>query len=64
MAIKIDIEKAYDRLRWDFIENTLKDGHIPWNIINVIRHCISSTSMQILWNDGFTDEFTLIRGLR
>ena len=29
MAIKVDLEKAYERLNWGFIEDTLVDIGIP-----------------------------------
>ena len=32
MAIKIDLKKAYDRLDWDFILDTLKDVGLPENL--------------------------------
>lgn len=36
MTIKIDLEKAYDRLRWDFIWDTLHDIVCPDNFINIV----------------------------
>ncbi|XP_074287668.1 uncharacterized protein LOC141612819 [Silene latifolia] len=64
MAIKIDLEKAYDRLRWDFIEHTLTDMNLPILFINTIMECVSTTSMQILWNGETTEKFIPTRGVR
>nr|KYP38810.1 Transposon TX1 uncharacterized [Cajanus cajan] len=64
MAIKIDLEKAYDRLSWEFIRETLTDIGIPKNLIGLIWHCISSPSMQVLWNGEALSEFTPSRGIR
>lgn len=50
MAIKIDLEKAYDRLRWDFIEETLVLAHFPTTMIQIIMRCITTLTMQVLWN--------------
>lgn len=36
MAIKIDLEKAYDGLKWSFIKDTLYDIGIPKKIVNLI----------------------------
>lgn len=36
MALKIDLEKTDDMLRWDFIKNTLYDMHLPSTLINLI----------------------------
>lgn len=47
MAIKIDLEKAYDKLNWNFIGNTLEDIDMLRNFINLIWHCISSTSVPL-----------------
>ena len=51
MAIKVDLEKAYDRLKWDFIRNTLMEMRIPQNLVDVIMMCITTCSMRILWNE-------------
>ena len=47
MLIKIDLEKAYDRLRWDFVEDTIRRLGIPDRWVNWITSCVSSPSMRI-----------------
>jgi hypothetical protein len=64
MSIKIDLEKAYDRLNWNFVEQCLADCKFPPNLINIIHHCITSPSYKILWNGDKTDTFTPTRGIR
>jgi hypothetical protein len=64
MAIKVDLDKAYDRLRWTFIRETLEDIGLPSNLINFIMECISSVSMRVLWNGSMTREFNPQRGIR
>lgn len=64
MAIKIDLEKAYDRLKWSFIKDTLVDVGIPEKIVNLVWHCISSSSMRVLWNGEALEEFSPSRGIR
>lgn len=36
MVVKIDLEKAYDRLECNFVEETLKDACLPSSMIDVI----------------------------
>ncbi|KAA3487183.1 reverse transcriptase [Gossypium australe] len=50
MVVKLDLEKAYDRISWDFIDVTLVAAGIPEFLRKVIMGAISSSSMQILWN--------------
>lgn len=38
MTLKIDFEKAYDRLRWDFIRDTLVQMNLPIHLIHMIMH--------------------------
>lgn len=64
MAIKVDMEKAYDRLRWEFIRDTLKEADLPDNLTRLIMQCVSTSVMKILWNGGLTkEEFTPSRGI-
>lgn len=44
MAIKIDLKKAYDMLRWEFIEDTLREAHFPDNFIKLTLFGISLVS--------------------
>ena len=64
MAIKIDLEKAYDRLKWDFIRDTLEDMGLPHNFVKLVYECISFVNMSLLWNRGQTSYFKPSRGIR
>lgn len=64
MAIKADLEKEYDRLRWSFIEETLKLMGLPRTLTETIMCCVSSSSMQILWNGSPSKPFKPSRGVR
>ena len=64
MAVKVDLEKAYDRLGWNFIADTLNDIGIPGRLISVIMKCLTGTTMQIRWNGDVTEAFRPSRGVR
>lgn len=63
MALKIDLEKAFDRLEWSFICEVLHHFNFPKNIIDIIMACILSTSVSILFNGGKLEPFTPTRGI-
>ena len=50
VAIKLDLENAYDRLEWSFIQDTLNFFQFPPKLITLIMNMISSTRFHILWN--------------
>ena len=64
MAIKIDLEKAYDRLNWNFIHETLMELALPFDLVHLIMECITSNRMNILWNGELTGDFAPIRDVR
>lgn len=64
MAIKVDLEKAYDRLNRVFIRDTLLNIGLPKNFVSLIWACISSSRMRVLWNGEALEEFSPSRGIR
>ncbi|KAA3485757.1 reverse transcriptase [Gossypium australe] len=64
MAIKLDLEKAYDRISWEFIHLSLVATGIPEGLRKVIMNAISSSTMQILWNGVPSRSFKPVRGIR
>lgn len=64
MALKVDLEKAYDQVSWAFLFDTLHEEKLPANLVNVIMTCVATISMQVLWNGNLTESFTPSRGLR
>jgi len=48
IAFKIDLEKACDRLNWDFLELTLHDFGFPPATISFIMSCVRSSNLSIL----------------
>lgn len=64
MAIKVDLEKAYDRISWTYMEKVLTDLSCPGELITRIMKCVHSNATSILWNGEKLDEFHTSRGLR
>lgn len=62
--IKIDLEKAFDKLEWSFVRFSLKYLHFPNKLIDIIMSCIFTTSTSILINGSRTDYFTPFGGIR
>ena len=48
MAIKVDLEKVYDRLSWNFIHKTLRELNLTIGLINLIMACITTARMNVL----------------
>jgi hypothetical protein len=64
MVFKLDLEKAYDRVNWSFLKDTLSKFNFPQKVISLIMYGISSASNTILWNGSKTKAFSPARGLR
>ena len=64
MALKIDLEKAYDKLEWSFIKDMLIRFNLPRKLIDLIMSCISSVSTSLLFNGGALEPFLPTRGIR
>ena len=64
MAIKIDLEKAYDNFEWGFIREMLIHFNFSDNIIDLIMSCVTSVSTSLLFNEGCLEPFLPSRGIR
>lgn len=66
MAIKIDLEKAYDRMEWSFIRDIFNLFRFPKHLITLIMSYVSSSLVAILFNrgEGALDSFSPSRGIR
>lgn len=64
MAINIDMEKAYDRLEWSFIRDTILLYEFPEPLISLIMSCVSSSFISILFNGGALEPFLPSRSIR
>ena len=64
MLLKLDLEKAYDRIRWDFLEDTLYVAKLPGIWIQWIMQCVTNPGMSLLSNGERIEAFTPQRVLR
>jgi len=60
---KLDIEKVYDHVNWDFLFYVMKRMGFGERWISWIRHCISSASFAVLVNGSPTESFLASRGI-
>ena len=64
VAMKVDLQKAYDRVNWDFLKAVLLKFGFSRIFVNWILQCVSSVSFSILVNGGKSKLFWPSRGLR
>ena len=64
MTLKIDLEKAYDKLEWSFIRDILFRANFLADLIDIIMSCVSMVSTSILFNGEVLDLIFSSRGIR
>jgi hypothetical protein len=62
--VKLDLAKAFDRLEWNFITMALQRLGLQHNFINLIRACITTSTLSVLVNGEPTESFQPSRGIR
>ncbi|GJY96199.1 RNA-directed DNA polymerase, eukaryota, reverse transcriptase zinc-binding domain protein [Tanacetum coccineum] len=64
MVFNVDFEKAYDSVRWDFLDDVLKKFGFGDRWRGWIQSCLSSSRGSILVNGSPTNEFQFYKGLK
>lgn len=64
VILKIDIEKAFDSVRWDSIQKVLTFQGLGKRWIMWVTSIISTVRLSVLVNGSLTKEFNRGRGLR
>ena len=64
MAVKLDMSKAYNRVKWGFIEKVMERMGFHERWIALVMHCISTISYSILMNGVAYGSIIPTRGLR
>lgn len=62
--LKVDLSKAYDRVRWDFLIKILRGMEFPDSWIHWIFQCISTVTYSVLVNGEQSQRITPKKGLR
>lgn len=64
VLFKVDFEKAYDSVSWDFLESMMVRMGFDGVWRKWIKECLSTANVSILVNGSPTEEIALGRGLR
>ncbi|GJV02489.1 RNA-directed DNA polymerase, eukaryota, reverse transcriptase zinc-binding domain protein [Tanacetum coccineum] len=64
MVFKVDFEKAFDSVRWDFLDSVMEKIGFGSKWRSWIHGCFSNARSSVLVNGSPTAEFDLHRGLR
>ncbi|GKD40944.1 putative RNA-directed DNA polymerase, eukaryota, reverse transcriptase zinc-binding domain protein [Tanacetum coccineum] len=64
MVFKVDFEKAYDSLRWDYLDVIMENLGFGNKWCTWIQGCLKNSRASILVNGSPTVEFEMFKGLR
>lgn len=64
MAVKIDLEKAYDRVSWPFLRRVLESVGFCPDMVELIMFTVTTASFSIIWNGVRLQSFRPTRGIR
>jgi uncharacterized Zn-binding protein involved in type VI secretion len=64
MAIKVDMSKAYDRVKWSFLEGIMRRLGFAEQWIKLVMQCVTTVTYSILVNGIPTETITPSRGIR
>ena len=64
VALKLDISKAYDRVEWRFLEQTMRQLGFSHKWIKLVLNCITTVNFSVIINDKPKGLFRTQRGLR
>ncbi|KAF7802766.1 ribonuclease H [Senna tora] len=65
VALKVDLNKAYDKISWPFLQEVLRYMNSPpphWQ--HMVMQCVTTTSLRVKINGELTEWFTPEAGLR
>ncbi|GKG20284.1 RNA-directed DNA polymerase, eukaryota, reverse transcriptase zinc-binding domain protein, partial [Tanacetum coccineum] len=64
LIFKVDFEKAYDSVRWDFLDEVLNKFGFGEKWCKWIQACLKSSRGSIIINGSPTEEFQFGKGLK
>lgn len=51
-AVKLDMKKAYDRLKWSYLEAIMQKLGFNNNFVTQVMQCVRTVSFLVLFNGG------------
>ena len=64
VALKIDLQKAYDHVNWKFLQAVLSNFGFDDRFVKWVMECVSTVSFSVLINGGQSKHFCPSRSLR
>nr|GEY85346.1 RNA-directed DNA polymerase, eukaryota [Tanacetum cinerariifolium] len=64
MLFKVDFEKSYDSIRWDYLDDVVRKFGFEENWCTWIQSCLRSSRGSVIVNDIPTEEFQFYKGLK
>ena len=64
LGIKLDFQKAYDKMEWNFLLVVLRAFRFSNSFINLIHQCLSMVEYTLLLNGGLGPSFSPSKGPR